>query len=230
MKNPLDPEAFSYDLLPHRIHSRPMLREDYLGVHTTGSLERATIYAINKAQVTPDSIGIIYVLDMSGLDPLPDVDAVLQSEMQDYLFHELFEDDEVRVVFESGDADELSDAIYEFAERATDVESPLIEYTWTNSATNEVEFQDSYRAALMLQSLLPDELFELLTEAQELGGFPPTFWADVVQQHRYLTGVGLDRVVEVRAVQPIRQHLWGEAPNDPSRYEQEWPEVDEDEP
>ena len=48
--------------------------------------------------------------------------------------------------------------------------------------------------------------------------------------NRYLTGVGLDRVIEVRAVQPIRQHLWGEGENDPPRNEQEWPEVDEDEP
>ena len=81
-----------------------------------GAWRGATIYAINKAQVTSESIGIIYVLDMEGLEPLPDIDAVLQSEMQDYLFRELFEDDEVREAFESGDAEELGDAIYEFAE------------------------------------------------------------------------------------------------------------------
>jgi hypothetical protein len=207
-----------------------MVREDYLGVHTTGSLERATIYAINKAQVTPDSIGIIYVLDMVGLDPLPDIDAVVQAEIHGWMLQELLNEEPVQAAFSACDVDELYDAVHEVIEVMTEVEGPQVEYTWTDSATNEVAYQDSYRAGLVLQSLNPDELFELFAEAQELGGFPPSFWADVVQQHRYLTGVGLDRVVEVLAVRPVRQDLWGEGEDDPQRYEQDWPDKDEDAP
>lgn len=229
--NPLDPEAFSYDALPHRIRSRPMLREDYLGVHTTGSLERATIYAVNKAQVTPDSIGLIYVLDMEGLDPLPDIDAVVQEESHGWMVAELLDEEMVQAAFRAGDVDELYEAVHEYIDLgALEGEGPNAEYTWTDCAVSEVDYQDGYRAGLVLQSMTPDELYELLVAADQAGGFPATFWADTVQQHRYLTGVGIDRVIEVLAVRPVRQDLWGEGDDDPPRHEQDWPEEDEDAP
>jgi hypothetical protein len=75
-RNPLDPYAFDYTTDPFIIHGRRTERDLHLGVHTATEPEPAAIYAVHRAMVS-GGVPVVLHLDVSGLEPLPDRDAIL---------------------------------------------------------------------------------------------------------------------------------------------------------
>jgi len=226
-RNPLDPLAFEGDVSPHRAPGRRYDPHEYVGVHTTTGKDIAVVYAVNKA-IASFSLGIVLTLDMTGLEPLPDLDAILASERDFRNVTDPLEDEQVAEAFEAGDADELSDAVEEYLEE--DQEWADSKYmraeTWREASYAKVDEENTWNFREVFASLQPEELLE----AMQNGNLPLELWMEVVQQRRYKTLVGIDRLLKVEAVSPIRRSLWGHDPDDPDRNDQEYPDQEDDAP
>lgn len=228
--NPLDPYAFDTEQRPFSAPRRPITRAEQVGVHVTSDFDRACVYAMQRAHLQGDSIGIIFVLDMAGLEALPDVDAVIQSETHDYAagdvlsevesLEELRDDNE-----DATPVDAIREAIGEMLE-AQEFDGEMPPDTWLDGAYAALDAGDQARLFQVLSGLDNDTLLSVMQFAVEQHNFPLEVWAAVVQQWRFMVQVGADRLVEVLAVRPVRHDLWGRGPDDPDLNEQEYPDDD----
>jgi hypothetical protein len=223
-RNPLEPYAFDTERRPFVARHRPVEREEQVGVHVTGDFSRACVYAMQRAYLQGDSIGIVLVLDVAGLEPLPDVDAVLQSETYGYAARELLDEIE-----DTSDADSVREAIDSLREHQ-EFEGEMPPDTWLDGAYAALDQDDQARLLQVLGGLDDDALMAEVQFVEEHSNFSLNVWMAVVAQARYMVPIGFDRLVEVRALRPVRHDLWGRGPDDPARYEQEYPDDDPEAP
>lgn len=171
--------------------------EDYHGVHTTTDENIAAVYATGATykgffvdhyiENRPGAYPVILALDVSGLQPLPDVDALAQAAY--YLG-----DSWLRSSYYGVDLQEALESYhdYEFLGPGNDVGSAVME--------------------MAVYSLGPASAFYDLPDGEEqwqtwieTGAYSEDVAIAMVKQKRYLADFGLDRLVAVRAMKP----WWG---------------------
>jgi hypothetical protein len=201
-RNPLDPYAFDTESRPFTIPGRVAKRDEHTGVHTTSTPEQAAAYAVQRAMIQGDTVAIVFELDVDGLEPLPDVDAAIQSQFERDMLND------IKSMLDGHDEDEwvgeLEDALM-FSDGDGDGFPPD---TWVMGAMQWIERNQNSAAYAILRDM-GDDVVEFLKDAFE-NGLPPIFWADVVDQRRFMVPIGLDRVTRILALRPIRNALWGE--------------------
>lgn len=225
-RNPLEPGAATGDPTPHRIWTSMRVRpEHYLGVHTTPNERLAAIYAYNKALATRDSIAIILELDVAGLEALPDADAIQQ--FGDRRGSELFDDDAIVTAYEARDEEALLGALQAYHDMIEAPQAyPPTEYNEALGVYTEGE--QAFRVCDVLEGAA--DPIAVLDYIRDEGALPLEMIAEALEQWRFLQPIGLDRLLRVRALRPVRPELWGEHEDDPGPWEQPYPDDDPDQP
>lgn len=203
-RNPLDPYAYRTEPHPFIIQGRATPHKQHEGVHTASTIERAAVYAVQRAMID-GTLAVVFHLDVSGLEPLPDRDAILEAQTNEPTW--LFDDDAIREAFESGDGEALLDAIQEYADHAEYQSEGGRWSTWTEAAYGMLEDQQNNAILGVLLGLDEETLLAVMAVLAERRTFPPEIWMAVVGQQRYMVPIGLDRVVQIDALRPIQNEL-----------------------
>ncbi len=162
-----------------RAVGRPVTREDYYGVHTTGNQAIAMIYAMGAVQKV-GGFPVILSLNVNGLEALPDVDAIAQAA-------DLLGDSSLRSSYEGMDLDEACDAGYgegPMIRPGDDVASAFMGVFEQNRFCSAFDDEDEWKRWL------------------ETGEYSAETATNVVDQRRYMHDFGLDRLIEVFAAKP----------------------------
>jgi len=174
-----------------QVVGRPVTREDYYGVHTTDSLAIAATYATGatfefwsgehyvRSAPGTDSYPVIISLNTSGLEALPDVDALAQAA-------EWLDAPWMRNQFEGMSLDEAQD-MWEYQSElqvGSDVGASVVEETVQRGVV--WAFEDEYAWEVWV----------------ERGEYTPEVAIALVQQKRFLTDIGYDRLVGIDAMKP----------------------------
>lgn len=182
-----------------RTVGRPTKPEDYYGVHTTGSVEIAGVYASGAWReakaVDLEAYPVILTLDVSGLHALPDVDAIAHAAL-------LLADTSVRRQFEGEDlqsAYDMWDIDCENIRVGADAHQAIAEHV-QYSGGPMVAFDD-------------DEAWERWVRT---GEYTDGEAARLVDQRRYLQDFTWGRVVEAQAMKPWWPELLEEPYDDAS--------------
>lgn len=233
-RNPLDPFAYDTEARPFTPSHGPVSHEAQRGIHTTPNELRAAVYAIQRAKVTSvdePNCAVIFELDTAGLEPLPDVDAMIEAKLGDWVVGELLNEPAIADALAEGDAEALADAMNYYAENN---ESCCAEGwpsdEWLPMAWYITEQYEQSALPYVLRDMEPEELLAVMQEAQATGALPLEVWAHVNEQYRYLTPIGLDRVRRIIAIRPVRDALWGHGEDDPedALQESEFPPEDDE--
>jgi NUDIX domain len=204
--NPLDPYAYDRERDPFIIQGQATSREQHLGVHTADTVEAAATYAVQRAMID-GTLGVILHLDVTGLEPLPDRDAIMKADSDpSWLFDEV---DGLHDAVVAGD-EELSEELLQGQLDVSDyyVSEGAPPTEWTEGAVAALTEEHDNALLGVLLDLEPAELLAALQMLAEARSFPAVVWMRVVGQQRYMTPFGLDRVVQIDAVRPIRDELW----------------------
>lgn len=202
-RNPLlsrPPQAFhrlQNTRLFRKLLGRPPRQDDYDGVHTANEKVIAAAYAIGSwnQQVQgadPNSVyPVIVTLDVSGLDPLPDVDAMLKGAEA---------------------ADVMRGEFRSMRGEGRDFWEILNETDYTETEANAGDhpasfiFEDMGRnVALAIEGYAEDigaDPQDVLDTFVDTGELPAAVLTRLVGQQRYLVDFDLDRVVRIEAVKP----------------------------
>jgi hypothetical protein len=193
-------DARGSDYARHVLGRRPTAA-DYDGVHTTTSMVVAAAYAMGAWSKRRDASAypVILTLDTSGLQALPDIDALVQGysvmgdmrrELRDAL---AAHDDDVDAI-----VDEFSD--WEGAIEADGGvgDHPSV-FVFEHVAGEPVT---SFIEALREQGRDDDEVIAALRAWADRGDIDPAALTTIMQQRRYLADFDLDRIVAIDAVQP----------------------------
>jgi hypothetical protein len=168
-----------------RLFGRLPRNSDYEGVHTTGSRLIAGAYAMGTWD-SGDGYPVIVTLDVSGLKPLPDVDAMLRG------------------------AEAVADLLGQYR---TEVKAGATFYSLLNEddfAQSEVSvgeepaafiFEDvgAHVLTAIDEEQDPEAVFEQFLKS---GKLPDSVLTRMVDQQRYLNDFDIDRVVRVEALRP----------------------------
>jgi hypothetical protein len=239
MRNPLDP--YAYDEEGHPFSPKTgATREQQLGVHTTPEEEVAVLYAVQRSsyEITPldeddpPNCGVVFELDVTGFEPLPDVDAAITAAQNVDAVTQLLEDPTVAQALWAEDAEELAERVNEYVETWGD------DYqgdgwppdTYVEAAWRTISERHTFGILYLLRDLIPEDLIKDLAHAREEGNVPLELWMEVVQQRRYMSRIGLDRLRSVQLVRPVRWKLWGNDPEDEERGFDEDPDYAPDDP
>jgi len=172
-----------------RLFGRAPRDSDYEGVHTTGSRLIAGAYAMSSwhdPRSYPRGYPVIVTLDVSGLKPLPDVDALLFG------------------------AQAVADLLPQYRERAAAGETFYAMLNDDDFSEAEVQVGDDPAAFIfedvgthVLNAIDgerdPEAVFR---EFLKTGALPDSVLTRLVDQQRYLDDFDLDRVVRVEALRP----------------------------
>jgi hypothetical protein len=175
-----------------RLLGRQPTDADYEGVHTTSSEAIAGAYAMGTwDHQQRQGYPVIITLDVSGLEPLPDVDAMLQgAESVDALLATYRREAENGADFYSL----LNDDDYSEPDaRAGDAPAAFI---FEDTGAHPLSSIENYAQA---NDLDPEEVFAQFLKSGEL---PPEVLSDMVQQQRYLNDFDIDRIVRIEAIKP----------------------------
>jgi len=174
--------------------------EDYVGVHTTGSLALAAFYALTATRHLGSSFRaqedypVVFLLDVTGLEALPDVDAMMEGA-------ERFDDSTRRTVERAlADDDGRIWRLSEEFDESTGFDD------WTNDAwtrLGEIASGNPVRAVVDAVGGDKDRAREVLAQWVDTGELDPVILTHLVDQRRYLADFPRERVVEVLAIQPI---------------------------
>lgn len=185
-----------------RVVGRPVTREDYYGVHTTDSKSIAAVYAMGATyddffddeytERDPETgaYPVILSLNVSGLEVLPDVDALAQAA-------EWLDAPWMRNQFEGMSLDEANDS-------------------WEYQS--ELQIGDDVRASVINEVLQGGVVSAFDDEEEweawvEHGQYTPEVAIALVKQKRYLTDIGYDRLVQIEAMKPwwprVLDDPWG---------------------
>jgi len=165
---------------------------DYEGVHTTGSSLIAAAYAMSAwRNHNEDGYPVNVLLDVSGLKPLPDVDAMLRgAEAADDLISHYR-----KLV---ADGENFWDLLNEDDYRELDAQvgdSPAA-FVFEDTGTHVLNAIETYASSSGLDA---EEVFEKFLKDGEL---PPEALTILVNQQRYLDDFDLDRVLRIEAIKP----------------------------
>jgi len=174
-----------------RLFGRPPQEADYDGVHTASEKIIAEAYAMGSWSQLQESYPVVVTLDVSGLTPVPDVDAMLRgAEAADELIREY------RKRIESGETfdDLIEDDDYREAEASVgDVPAAFI---FEDVGRHVVQSIRDYAEA---EGEDEEEVFATFLRGGEL---PPGVLTRLVGQQRYMTDFDLDRIVRIEAIKP----------------------------
>lgn len=145
------------------------------GVHTTFDFVIAALYA-TTAERTMGGYGVVLDLDMSGLEPLPDYDAVLYLDS-------FLTDEGIREGYEG----------YTLAEAASEDFDPNRGMTDNPFAAYAEARRDPFAG-------FTEESFQRWVET---GGYDVGVLAGAVNQRRYMANVGVERLRAVYAFRPV---------------------------
>lgn len=214
-RNPLDPDAWLRE--EHRFDLPGEGADIRLGVHAANSLYTALAYAIHKASQEGEldggepNCGIILVLDVCCLEPIPEADALVISKDQDVVIGEMRRDP--MILKSVGDDDALREAVLWFIDdyrESQETEDSLAE-SWFEAYWKEFVHELSPWVILdTLEQLADDDpkcFVTVIRKAFETGGFPLELWAESIGQWRFMTPIGFDRLVAVYAVHPVEPYL-----------------------
>jgi 8-oxo-dGTP pyrophosphatase MutT (NUDIX family) len=178
-----------------------------VGVHTTGDIERSTWYAVSAAATNDPSeepnVGIILELDVSGLVPVPDYDALyLQETIGGIAEQDLLSEEEALLAIEMGDGEVLTDIAQNIIEFGESFWDERIE-NWNDALRYHLGGEKTWDVLGAFAALRPEEAVEAALVAQETGLFPAEVYMNGVDQRRYLQPIGFDRLLAVYAVHPV---------------------------
>lgn len=205
-KNPLDPHAFDTEADPFIIQGMPTHAAMHVGVHTANTYDRAMVYAVQRAMLD-GTLAVVFHVDVSGLTPLPDRDAMLKaSEDVGYLFDAM---DGLLDATDVDDTDTATELLEEYQEKAEPYSSDDgVPTTWVEGATQALETASNDGLIAALLDLDGDQLTLALKSLRDRGALPAAVWMEVVGQQRYMVPIGLDRIVQVDLIRPLRDELW----------------------
>lgn len=203
-RNPLDPYAFDVEPHPFIIHGRATHREEHLGVHTASDYGRAVLYAVQRAMVG-GTVGVVLHLDVDGLEPKPDRDAMMQaSRDMSYLFDEV---DGLAEAVDEGDTDLVEELLEGLRDEFEEGEMWSAS-TWTEGVYHVLDEYEGHKILSALLDMSGDDLLSTLQSLRTKKAFPARVWMAVIGQQRYMVPIGADRLVQVDMVRPIRNELW----------------------
>jgi len=215
-RNPLDPDAWLRE--EHRFDMPGEGADIRLGVHATTNFNAALAYAVHKASQQGDlpggepNCGIILVLDMFGLERLPEADAVIALKHQDVVIGEIEKDRGIAREMDSVHG--LAEAVLDFIEMQRDFLEPeevIDREDWFEAFWREHVFDLSPWIILNpLERIAeddPERLFSIIRSAIENREFPIDMWAEAIEQWRFMEPVGFDRLVSVHAVHPVEPDM-----------------------
>jgi len=167
---------------------RPIVDADYEGVHTTAALAVAAAYAIMTTDQDSHegAYPVVLVLDVSGLNALPDIDALA-------LAAELLHDNGIRGQYEGEDVQSAQD-MQEYEQ--SEIGEPVLNAVFKQAQDMNIPgaFGDD------------DDAFQHWVVT---GEYPPRVAIALVSQKRYLSDIHADRLVEVLAVKPWSGYVLG---------------------
>lgn len=188
-----------------QIMGRAPVAADYCGVHTTDSKSVAAAYAISAWTLRgerADDMPVLIRLRTDGLEPLADVDAMLQGmEIYDAIRSEV-----AGLLSNGTPEDEIEHAFEDYT-----LESDLADLVGLDPAA--VVFDDIMRnppnpISLLIKHGGQDAVVKFAES--ERGGVPDRALSEIVHQRRYLSDFDLNRVVGIDAFTP----WWGEIVNE----------------
>jgi len=244
-RNPLDPYAWETEEHPFDM---PGEKADIrLGVHAAEDFETALSYAVHKASqegpVLSDgsfNCGIVFTLDMSGLEPLPEADAVVIRKHESVVINELKMRREIVLPVFDNDLSALASAIFDFVDEIEVHDGDGQTSLWFEEHWQEHEWEQTpWVIGPVLARLAEDDphrLMEIVRNAFNSNiGFPSEVWAEAIGQWRYMSPVGSDRLLSIRAVRPVEPEMLsledeedglGEDPDAPQIMSLDWLEPD----
>jgi len=176
-----------------------------VGVHTSGDIERSVWYAVSAASEDPEEsdIGIILEVDVSGLIPVPDYDALYNQDIWGGVAEQdLFSEDEAHVALDEEDGETLIDIARYIFENSEHFWDERIE-NWNDALRYHLGGESPLDVLSAFAALDPEEAVEAARVAQETGRFPVEIYMEGINQHRYLQPIGFDRLLAVYAVHPV---------------------------
>lgn len=185
-----------------RIVGRSPMPEDYYGVHTTGDYGVAMGYAEGAVQKEsdPGAYPVVVSICVDGLQELPDVDAIVKATEASQALRRDGGDD----VFDESES-------FEFDEEGNVIgEDPYYVYI------GNIQEGGNLAGAFINVSEDPQEAWD---EWKRTGIIPTEVATNLVDQRRFQTDIGIDRVVRVDAIQPMFREI----------LESWWDSGDEDE-
>jgi len=196
----------------HRIRDESRLKgvmgeDPHHGVHTTSTFNIAASYAMNTWRAnSKHGYPVVITLDVTGLTPLPDVDACLQA--QETLYEPWYRK-EVKDRLEEGWD------VYEFIEYFSERE-----YSGRSQTPEQIVFEE-YQGAPQPFSVIeglydPDKAQEVIERYANGAPLPGEVLMEMVDQRRFLTDFHEDRVYKIEAFRPWHERIvdayWGEPP------------------
>jgi len=216
-RNPLHPDAWLTE--EHRFDMPGESADIRLGVHTAENSDTALAYAVHKASQEGDlpngapNCGIVFTLDMMGLEPLPEADAIVAAKDESAVISEMRHDPKISQ--EINTPNDLAEAMLDFIEgsrEAEDFGQDAYPDNWFEAFWQEHVFPQGPWVILnpleRLAEADPQELFRVMREAFETNSFPLELWAEAIGQYRYMAEVGFDRLLRVEAVHPVEPELF----------------------
>jgi len=212
--NPISPTAYQDETQPCAL-TKPWgasVPDDRSGAHFTTSFGLAARYALFKASRS-QSIGIVFEYDLTGLELVPDHDAVIEKEHGDYTVKDIsYYIDEFDILEdpESPDCERLADLMQSEAEQ----HEPMMEEP---PFTVMQQLIDSSKTSIF--SILADKLVDWSTadealQAIKTGDVPLAWWAEVIAQVRTYSEVGDERLVRVLALKPVEDEIGDNYPDE----------------
>lgn len=173
-----------------QLFGRPPREADYEGVHTTGDKLIAAAYA-NGTWDDGDGYPVIIALNVTGLKPLPDVDAMLRgAEAVDDLLRQYRSEVKTGATFYSLLNED------DFAQSDVQIGEPPSAFIFEDIGGHVLSAMESESD--------PEAVFEQFIKS---GVLPDTVLIRMVDQQRYLSDFGLNRVVRIEAVRPWWQEV-----------------------
>jgi len=227
-RNALRPDAWLTE--SHRFDMPGESAEIRLGVHATDTFDAAVAYAVHKASQEGDLIGgepncgIVFELDMSGLEPLPEADAVVVAKYEEIVISAL---QDVINEAKPGNVEDLAVVVGCFVQDMMEDGEPVETYEdWFAAFWTEHVFVPGPWVILYQLELLAENdsetLMIVLQDTFKHGHFPLELWAQAIGQYRYMDLVGFDRLLRVWAIRPVSALLVDDEFVDDDENEPQW--------
>lgn len=171
--------------------------KDYEGVHSTGSMVIAAGYAYGTVSKCRCGYPVIIELDVSGLNPLPDIDAMLVAESAVLDRYAL---DRAKTIV--GEHDHIEDAIGDYGMDDCESESVQEGSHWTDIATADFNCANVARA---FQATYQDDnrAWDAFIKYAQGGDIALEVLANLTEQRRWMHDFEKEHVQAVYAYQPI---------------------------
>lgn len=180
-----------------RMVGRAPRQSDYDGVHTASDRSIAAAYAMSAwRQSADDSYPIVITLDVSGLEALPDVDAMVRGgEAADMVRSDY------RSRYEAGEGldDFIDDQDYREVEASVGDEPAA--FLFEDQGSHVFQAIRDYAEA---SSENEHDIFE---QFMKKGDLPGGVLTRLARQQRYMADFDLDRVVRIEAIRPWWDHV-----------------------